>query len=52
MVVRNDLPGKLNFATDQAAATPNTTLSGTAIAAVSKVSFTADKVSGCTSAWV
>ena len=52
MVVRIDLPGKLNLATDQAAATPNTTLSGTAMAAVSKVSLTADKVSGCTSAWV
>ena len=38
-VVRNDLPRKLNLATDHAAATPNMTLSGTAIAAVNRVSF-------------
>jgi hypothetical protein len=36
----------LKFATAQAAATPNTTFKGTAIAAVSKVNFTADNVSG------
>lgn len=46
MVVKTDLPGKLNFATDQAAAMPNITFIGTAITAVSKVSLTADKVSG------
>ncbi len=45
MVVKIDLPRKLNFATDHAAATPNTTFNGTAIAAVSRVNFTADNVS-------
>ena len=49
-VVKIDFPRKLNLATDHAAATPNTTFNGTAIAAVSKVSLTADKVSGSTRA--
>ena len=50
MVVKIDLPRKLNLATDHAAATPNTTFKGTAMAAVNKVNFTADKVSGLTKA--
>ena len=45
MVVKMALPRNWNLATAQAAATPNTTLIGTAIAAVSQVSFTADSVS-------
>src|SRR6218665_3359798 len=46
IVVKMDLPRKLNLATHQAAATPNTTFSGTAITAVNKVSLTAESVSG------
>lgn len=46
MVVKIALPFKLKFETAHAAATPNITLIGTAIAAVNSVNFTADNVSG------
>ena len=45
-VIRRFLPRKSNLAMHQAAATPNTTLSGTAMAQASKVSLMADQVSG------
>ena len=45
-VIRNCLPRKSYFAIAQAAATPNTTFSGTAIAAASSVSRIADSASG------
>ena len=45
-VVRALFPGKSNFAMHHAAATPKTRLSGTAIAAVSSVSFRAERAIG------
>ena len=41
------LPGKRYLAMSQAAATPNTVLSGTTMAAVSRVSLMAAQVSSC-----
>ena len=49
-VMSNCLPGKSNLVMAQAAAMPNTRLSGTAIAAVSSVSRIADSASGSISA--
>ena len=40
------LPGNSNLATDQAAASPNTMFTGTAMAAVSSVSRIADRTAG------
>src|SRR6185295_1785927 len=48
-VVRKALPLNSNLAVAQAAATPNTRFSGTAMAATSKVSQIADSVSGSAS---
>ena len=45
-VTKRLLPGKENFAIDQAAARPKTRLAGTAMAATIKVSFTAAMASG------
>ena len=45
-VMRRFLPGKRNFAIAHAATTPKTRLSGTLIAATSRVSLMADKASG------
>ena len=47
-VISKLLPGKLNLAMAHAAATPNTRLSGTAIAAVSSVRRIAASASGST----
>jgi hypothetical protein len=44
------LPGKSNFATAQAAATPNSRFSGTATLAVTSVSFRAESAIGSRSA--
>ena len=49
-VIRKALPLNSNLAIAQAAATPKTRLSGTAIAATSSVSRIADSVSGSASA--
>ena len=46
-VVSNCLPRNSNLAIAHAAATPNTTFKGIAIAAANKVKRMADKVSGC-----
>ncbi|MNT12535.1 hypothetical protein D3C72_1474660 [compost metagenome] len=48
--VSSALPLNSNLAMAQAAATPNTRFSGTAISAVSKVSLMADQASGSVSA--
>ncbi|MNC98027.1 hypothetical protein D3C83_158720 [compost metagenome] len=50
-VTRKALPLKSNLAIAHAAATPKTRLAGTAIAATSRVSCSADVVSGMASAW-
>ncbi len=49
-VVRPFLPGKSNFATAHAAATPKTRFRGTAIPAAIRVSFSAARVIGSRSA--
>ena len=49
-VIRSCLPRKSNLAIAQAAATPKTRFSGTAIAAASSVSRIAERASGSASA--
>src|SRR2546421_374613 len=50
IVMSSDLPGKLNFAIAQAAASPKMTFNGTVMAATSRVSLAAERESGSVSA--